>query len=66
MSLHDASVYDPDQPEMPTCPKCGREMAPAHHVLQGEVLWCARCGAELEVVSVEPLRLELCEDESAD
>jgi len=36
---------------------------PEDRVVLGEVLWCASCGAELEVVSVEPLAVSLFEEE---
>jgi lysine biosynthesis protein LysW len=32
-------------------------------VVLGEVVWCFSCGIELEVVSLEPLRVVLFEEE---
>jgi alpha-aminoadipate carrier protein LysW len=41
------------------CIECGAELNLPGHVIQGEILLCADCGAELEVLSVEPLTVEL-------
>lgn len=45
------------------CPACGSGMELPEDMVLGEVLWCENCGAELEVISTEPLRLELFEEE---
>ena len=37
------------------CRECGAAIDVAEDVMQGEILACGDCGAELEVVSVEPL-----------
>jgi alpha-aminoadipate carrier protein LysW len=47
----------------PPCPACGLAVEVGEEVFLGEVLWCPSCGAELEAISVDPLRLELFEDE---
>ncbi|MBX3085675.1 MAG: lysine biosynthesis protein LysW [Anaerolineae bacterium] len=39
------------------CPECEAELT-LNNVLRGEIVQCADCGADLEVVSVEPLTLE--------
>jgi len=57
------SLYDPDQPELSGCPACGVAVSLAEDIVLGEVVWCDHCGAELEVISVEPVRLELFEEE---
>jgi len=48
------------------CVECGAVVAVSEEVMQGEILACAECGAELEVVSVEPLTLELAPLEMED
>ncbi len=48
-----------DQP----CPACGEGVPVAGDVELGEVLYCAHCGAELEVIQREPLLLDLFEEE---
>jgi alpha-aminoadipate/glutamate carrier protein LysW len=40
------------------CIECGAVLAVPADVMQGEILPCGECGAELEVVSLEPLALE--------
>jgi alpha-aminoadipate carrier protein LysW len=43
---------------MSNCPECGGDV-PATDVIQGEILPCPDCGAELEVLSTDPVTLEL-------
>lgn len=40
------------------CPECEAEVSFSRPPLSGQVVACAGCGTELEVVSREPLRLE--------
>jgi alpha-aminoadipate carrier protein LysW len=40
------------------CVECGATIDVAEDVMQGEILACGDCGAEFEVISVEPLELE--------
>jgi alpha-aminoadipate/glutamate carrier protein LysW len=40
-----------------TCPECEAELT-LNNVLRGEIVQCSDCGADLEVVSVDPLTLE--------
>ena len=45
------------------CPACGEGVdVPADPIL-GEALFCDNCGAELEVIGTDPVRLDLFEDE---
>ena len=48
------------------CPLCGAELDVPSDAMQGEILGCDDCGAELEVTSLEPLALaeapEVAED----
>lgn len=47
---------------MPTpngsCPECARELV-LDDVIAGELLPCPDCGAELEILSLDPLQIEL-------
>jgi len=55
--------YDPDMQDVVACPACGARATLPEDVVLGEIVWCDDCGAELEVVSTEPVRLELFEEE---
>lgn len=48
-----------------TCPECGSEIRLENPEL-GELLVCEACGAELEVVSLDPSRLEPAPEEAED
>ena len=48
-----------------TCPECGANLTLENPEL-GELLICDDCGAELEVVSVEPLKVEPAPEEAED
>ncbi|MBS0192412.1 MAG: lysine biosynthesis protein LysW [Phycisphaerales bacterium] len=41
------------------CPECDAAIAFARRPLQGEVVRCIDCNAELEVTSLDPIRMEL-------
>ena len=45
------------------CPACGADVDLPSDVELGEILHCAHCGAEVEVISRDPLRLDLFEEE---
>ncbi len=49
---------------MPHCPECEALVdVDEDEVEEGEVVSCPECGVELEVVSTNPLELNLLEDE---
>ncbi len=48
------------------CLECGAVITVPENVMQGEILACSDCGAELEVVSLEPLALDLAPLEMED
>ena len=48
-----------------SCPECDGSLT-LDDPLQGEIVPCAFCGAELEVVSLDPLRLDLAPEEEED
>ena len=43
---------------MSECPVCGANISVADDVVKGELLECDDCGTELEVKSVDPLKIE--------
>jgi alpha-aminoadipate carrier protein LysW len=48
------------------CPECDARVAVADGVERGEVVQCGECGAELEVVGLDPLRFVLAPPEEED
>lgn len=48
------------------CPECAAAVALTRRPLSGEVVRCGECRAELEVVSVSPLRVELAPEVKED
>jgi len=47
------------------CPECDAELT-LDDVIQGEIIVCSDCGVDLEVVSLDPLTLELAPMEEED
>lgn len=47
------------QSETVECPECGASITPPEDVMRHEILLCEDCGAELEVMNVDPVNLEL-------
>jgi len=52
-------------PKTANCPECDAEIALAD-VVQGEIIVCADCGVDLEVISLDPPTLELAPMEQED
>jgi alpha-aminoadipate carrier protein LysW len=48
-----------------TCPECEGPVL-LRDPMQGEIVPCAACGADLEVRSLDPLRLDLAPEEEED
>lgn len=49
---------------MPNCQECYKPLDIKEDMLEiGEVIACPNCGAEHEVISADPLELELIEEE---
>jgi len=48
------------------CPECAASIVLTRRPLAGEVVRCGDCSAELEVTSVEPLKLELAPEVEED
>jgi alpha-aminoadipate carrier protein LysW len=51
---------------MNTCPECAAELDLAPDVEEGEIIVCPDCGVELELVSVNPIALELAPEVQED
>lgn len=50
-----------------TCPECAAEIdLNLDDVMAGEIIDCPDCGVELEIVSTQPLALELAPKEEED
>ncbi|MGH2345231.1 MAG: lysine biosynthesis protein LysW [Chloroflexota bacterium] len=47
------------------CPECAAAIT-LNNPVKGEILRCAECGADLELVSLEPLTLALAPTEEED
>jgi len=48
---------------MPSCPECESELdIEVDEVEEGDVITCEECGAEFEVVGVDPLELARVEE----
>lgn len=41
------------------CPECDAPIQLSDDLIEGEILPCADCGAELEVLTTSPVRLQL-------
>ena len=48
------------------CPECAAEVSLPNDVMEAEIVYCPECEAELEVVSLNPLTLELAPEEEED
>ena len=51
---------------MTECPECAAELNLAPDVEEGEILVCPECGVELEVMSLDPITLELAPEVEED
>ncbi len=48
------------------CPECGASVELEGEIELGEIMECPECGVELEVISMEPLELDLAPEEEED
>lgn len=48
------------------CPECGSEVTLPADVVENEILACATCGVELEVISLNPVQVALAPEEEED
>lgn len=49
-----------------SCPECAAEIELDDDVLDGEIVDCPDCGVELEVISLDPLTVDLAPEEEED
>lgn len=50
---------------MSSCPECGAEVN-TKEIEKGEIITCNDCGTELEVISTNPVKLEVAPEEQED
>ncbi|RMF27439.1 MAG: lysine biosynthesis protein LysW [Chloroflexi bacterium] len=48
------------------CPECEAEITLPDDVLVGEIVVCDECGVELEVIALDPVRLDLAPEVEED
>lgn len=48
------------------CPECDADVPVPADAMQNELIVCADCGAELEIISLTPLTLELAPETEED
>jgi alpha-aminoadipate carrier protein LysW len=48
------------------CPECGADVSLNENVEKGEIIQCGDCGAELEVIKIDPVELALAPEEEED
>jgi alpha-aminoadipate/glutamate carrier protein LysW len=48
------------------CPECAAEVTLPDDVMENEIVQCAECGMELEVVSLDPPTLDFAPEEEED
>ncbi|MEM7034501.1 MAG: lysine biosynthesis protein LysW [Chloroflexota bacterium] len=48
------------------CPECAAEITLPDDVVEGEILQCAECELEIEVISLNPIKLEEAPEEDED
>ncbi len=46
-----------EETKLTTCPECDANLTVPADVMQGEIIACTDCGAELEVVTLNPVTL---------
>ena len=51
---------------MSNCPECGGVLKLSPDVIEYEILDCPTCGTELEVMSVDPIKIALAPEEEED
>ena len=48
------------------CPECAAKIEMEEDVIKGEIIECLECGVELEVVGLDPIKLDLAPEEEED
>ncbi|MDE2634908.1 MAG: lysine biosynthesis protein LysW [Chloroflexota bacterium] len=52
--------------ETPLCPECDGEIDIPSDAMENELLSCAECGTELEIMNLDPIELELAPEVEED
>ena len=50
----------------PLCPECDAEVAIPADAMENELIACPDCGAELEIISLDPVELEMAPEVEED
>lgn len=50
----------------PLCPECDAEVGVPPDAMENELLACAECGIELEIMNLDPIELELAPEVEED
>ena len=53
---------------MPTtaCPECSEKVFVDAESEQGDIIFCDECGTELEIVGLDPIELDIYDDDADD
>ena len=60
------STGESSRPMPPSCPECGGKLTFANQPHLSEIIECANCRTELEVVATDPLMLALAPEPEED
>ena len=52
--------------ETPLCPECDADVEIPDDAMENELVSCAECGMELEIMSLDPIELELAPEVEED
>ena len=52
--------------DMPLCPECEGEVDIPTDAMENELVSCPECGSELEIMSLDPMELELAPEVEED
>ncbi|PJF40465.1 MAG: lysine biosynthesis protein LysW [Chloroflexi bacterium] len=50
----------------PICPECDAEVSIPQDAMENELISCPDCGSELEIISLNPVELELAPETEED
>ncbi len=59
----DQTVLEVKKVPTGTCPECDAEVHVDTEVDKGEIVACEECGTDLEIVGLDPVELDLVEEE---
>lgn len=49
-----------------TCPECDADINVPANAMQNELIACAECGTELEIISLDPIQLDFAPEVEED